>query len=110
MVLLTKLSKQISQMKSFGSYIRRLREERQLPLRKVAAYLDIDTSTLSKVERGDRPISIQYLKPLSQIFEVGLKDIQVQFIADVINQNFGQLEFIQEGLKETQYRLKKKKK
>ena len=110
MVHLTKLSKQISQMESFGSYIRRLREERQLPLRKVAAYLDIDTSTLSKVERGDRPISIQYLKPLSQIFEVGLKDIQVQFIADAIDQNFGQLEFIQEGLKETQHRLKKEKK
>lgn len=97
-------------MESFGSYIRRLREERRLPLRKVAAYLDIDTSTLSKVERGDRPISIQYLKPLSRIFDVGLKDIQVQFIADVIGQNFGKLEFIQEGLKEIQDRLKKGKK
>lgn len=107
---MTELSKQIGQMESFGSYIRRLREERQLPLRKVAAYLDIDTSTLSKVERGDRPISIQYLEPLSRIFEVGLKEIQVQFIADAIDQNFGQLEFIQEGLKETQNRLKKEKK
>jgi len=76
----------------------------------VAAHLDIDTSTLSKVERGDRPISIQYLKPLSQIFEVGLREIQVQFIADAIDQNFGQLEFIQEGLKKAQDRLKKVKK
>jgi len=42
---------------TFGEYIRRLREEKKLPLRKVAAQLDIDTSTLSKVERGDRPIS-----------------------------------------------------
>ncbi len=109
-VYLTILSKQIGQMESFGSYIKRLREEKQLPLRKVAAHLDIDTSTLSKVERGDRPISIQYLKPLSQIFEVGLKDIQVKFIADAIGQNFGQLEFIQEGLREAQYRLKKEKK
>jgi transcriptional regulator with XRE-family HTH domain len=97
-------------MESFGSYIKRLREEKQLPLRKVAAHLDIDTSTLSKVERGDRPISIQYLKPLSQIFEVGLKNIQVEFIADAIGQNFGQLEFIQEGLREAQHRLKKEKK
>ena len=107
---MTILSKQIGQMVSFGSYIRRLREEKQLPLRKVAAHLDIDTSTLSKVERGDRPISIQYLKPLSQIFEVGLKDIQVQFIADAIGQTFGQLEFIQEGLREAQDRIKKEKK
>jgi transcriptional regulator with XRE-family HTH domain len=96
-------------MESFVSYIRRLREEKQLPLRKVAAHLDIDTSTLSKVERGDRPISIQYLKPLSQIFEVGLREIQVQFIADSIDQSFGQLEFLQEGLREAQDRLKKEK-
>jgi len=41
---------------------------------------------------------------------VELKDIQVQFIADGIDQNFGQLEFIHEGLKETQERLKKYKK
>lgn len=107
---MTELSKQIGQMESFGSYIRRLREERQLPLRKVAASLNIDTSTLSKVERGDRPISIEYLKPLSQILEVRLMDIQVQFIADAIGQNFGQLEFIQEGLREAQDRLKKEKK
>ncbi len=107
---MTILSKQIGQMESFGSYIRRLREGKQLPLRKVAAYLDIDTSTLSKVERGDRPISIEYLKPLSQIFEIELRDIQVQFIADVINQNYGHLEFIQEGLKEKRYRLNKEKK
>ena len=32
---------------TFGEYIRRLREEKNLPLRKVAAQLDIDTSTLS---------------------------------------------------------------
>ena len=36
-------------MKSFGEYIRRVREERDLPLRKVAAALDIDTSILSKI-------------------------------------------------------------
>jgi len=37
---------------TFGEYIRRLREEMNLPLRKVAAQLDVDTSTLSKIERG----------------------------------------------------------
>lgn len=59
-VNLTILSKENSQMKieSFGEYIRHLREEKKLPLRKVAAQLDIDTSTLSKVEKGDRTIGI----------------------------------------------------
>ena len=76
---------------SFGEYIRRLREERNLPLRKVAAQLDIDTSTLSKVERGDRPMSLEYLKPLSEILLVELKEIQVHFITDTINKELGQL-------------------
>ena len=47
---------------TFGDYIRKRREEIELPLRKVAAHLDIDTSTLSKVERGERPASPYYLK------------------------------------------------
>jgi len=96
---------------SFGEYIRRLREGKNLPLRKVAAQLDIDTSTLSKVERGDRPISIEYLIPLSKALEVELKEIQIKFVADTINNNYGQLEFLIDGLKEAgnQY-LKSKKK
>jgi transcriptional regulator with XRE-family HTH domain len=93
---------------SFGNYIRRLRIEKNLPLRKVAAQLDIDTSTLSKVERGDRPISIEYLKPLSEILLVELKEIQVHFITDTIFKQLGQLEFIAEGLKSAQNQMKEK--
>jgi transcriptional regulator with XRE-family HTH domain len=95
---------------NFGEYIRRLREEKNLPLRKVAAQLDIDTSTLSKVERGDRPISIEYLKPLSEILLVDLKEIQIRFIADTVHKDFGQLEFVSEGLKEAEKQIKKNKK
>jgi len=87
---------------SFGNYIRRLRMERNLPLRKVAAQLDIDTSTLSKVERGDRPFSIKYLEPLSQVLEINLKEIQTKFVADTINNEYGKLEFLEDGLREAQ--------
>ena len=38
---------------TFGDYIRKRREEIELTLSKAAAYLDIGTSTLSKVERGE---------------------------------------------------------
>ena len=40
--------------KSFGELIREYREIAGLPLRKVAAHIDIDPSTLSKIERGER--------------------------------------------------------
>ena len=111
-ISLTKLSKQISQMtkETFGEYIRRLREERNLPLRKVAAELDVDTSTLSKVERGERPMSINYLKPLCQILKIDYKELQVRFLADSINANYGKLEYLEEGLGEVINQLKKNKK
>jgi len=95
---------------TFGEYIRRLREERTLPLRKVAAQLDIDTSTLSKVERSQRPMSINYLKPLSQIMKIDYKELQVRFLADSINANYGKLEFLEDGLDEVINQLKKNKK
>lgn len=39
-------------MDSFAAMIRRLREEKKAPLRKVAAYIDIDQAILSKLESG----------------------------------------------------------
>ncbi|GET22993.1 helix-turn-helix domain-containing protein [Prolixibacter denitrificans] len=97
------------EQESFGVYIRRLREEKNLPLRKVAAQLDIDTSTLSKVERGERPISIDYLKPLSQILNEDYKELQIKFLVDSVNSNYGKLEYLIEGLDEVINQLKKKK-
>lgn len=94
----------------FGEYIRRLREEMNLPLRKVAAQLDVDTSTLSKIERGERSMSIDYLKPLSQILKTDYKQLQIRFLADSINANYGKLEYLEGGLGEVINQLKKSKK
>ena len=95
---------------SFGAYIRRIREEKNLPLRKVAAFLDIDTSTLSKVERSERPASPDYLQPLAEILSVDLKEIQTIYIADRINKDFGNLEHLSDGLKAAEKQIKKEKK
>lgn len=92
---------------TFGNYIKKAREELKLPLRKVAAQLDIDTSTLSKVERGDRPALPEYLKPLTEILKLDLKQIQSKFIADKINKDFGSLEHLTDGLKEALKNIKK---
>lgn len=54
--------------KPFGEYIRKLREESGLPLRKVAAMIDIDPSTLSKIERGERSANKEMLPILADIF------------------------------------------
>ena len=95
---------------TFGDYIRKAREEKNLPLRKVAAHLDIDTSTLSKVERGDRPASPDYLQPLADILKLDLKEVQTKFIADKISKDFGGMEHLTDGLKAAEKQIKKTKK
>ena len=44
-------------MQNIGELIRTLREKEGYPLRKVAAFLDIDQAVLSKIERGQRKLS-----------------------------------------------------
>ncbi len=95
---------------SFGAYIKKARETLKLPLRKVAAHLDIDTSTLSKVEHGDRLASPDYLKPLAEILKLDLKEVQTNFIADKINKDFGEMEHVTDGLKAAEKLIKKQKK
>jgi len=95
---------------TFGDYIKKVREVMKLPLRKVAAHLDIDTSTLSKVERGDRPASPDYLKPIAEILHLDLKEVQSKFIADKINKDFGEMEHLTHGLKAAEQQIKKGKK
>lgn len=95
---------------TFGEYIKKAREAKALPLRKVAAYLDIDTSTLSKVERGERPASPGYLTLLSEILQLDLKEVQSKFIADKISKDFGGMEHLTDGLKAAEKQIKKGRK
>ena len=83
---------------TFGDYIRKRREEKGLPLRKIAVHLDIDISTFSKVERGKRLAAPNDLSPLAEMLELDLKEVQMTFNADKINKGFGALEHLIEGL------------
>lgn len=95
---------------TFAAYIKKAREAIKLPLRKVAAHLDIDTSTLSKIERGERPTSQDYLQRLAEILKLDLKEVQTKFIADKISKDFGSMEHLTDGLKAAEKQIKKVKK
>ena len=86
-------------MNSFGEYLRSRREQLGLPLRKVAAELDIDTSILSKIERGERVATKEMLPTLAKTLEVQEKEIQIEFIQSTILSELGDLEFLTDGLK-----------
>ncbi|HDO27460.1 MAG TPA: XRE family transcriptional regulator [Bacteroidetes bacterium] len=53
-----------------GKQIRKLRTDKGLPLRKVAALLDIDQSILSKTERGERKASKDQIKKIRDYDEL----------------------------------------
>lgn len=69
-------------MNSLGETIRKLREESELPLRTVAAYLDIDQAILSKIERGQRNASRELVLKLASYFKVKEADLLVQWLSD----------------------------
>lgn len=86
-------------MNLFGEYLRSRREQLGLPLRKVAAELDIDTSILSKIERNERVATKEMLPTLAKTLEVQEKEIQIEFIQSTILSELGDLEFLTDGLK-----------
>ncbi len=86
-------------MNSFGEYLRNRREILGLPLRKVAAELDIDTSILSKIERSERVATKEMLPTLAKTLEVQDKEIQIEFIQSTVLSELGDLEFLADGLK-----------
>lgn len=69
---------------SFGEHIRKLREENGLPLRKVAAVLDIDPSTLSKIERGERSANKQMLPALAKLFKENTEALGLILFSDKV--------------------------
>jgi len=69
-------------MTSLGCQIRKLREERNLPLRTVAAYLDTDQAILSKIERGQRKASREQVVKLAAYFKVKENDLIISWLSD----------------------------
>ena len=63
-------------MNTFGEYLRNRREQLGLPLRRVAAELDIDTSILSKIERSERTATKEML-PILILFLIQMVAISV---------------------------------
>jgi len=68
----------------FGDWIKEMRINNELPLRKVAAILDIDTSTLSKIEKGERHANKDMVKLLSVFFNQDYEEMLVGYLSDKI--------------------------
>jgi transcriptional regulator with XRE-family HTH domain len=69
---------------SIGTKIRNLREVSEMPLRKLAALLDIDQSTLSKIERDERKPNVKLIKQISELFNAEMDDLLIALYSDLI--------------------------
>jgi transcriptional regulator with XRE-family HTH domain len=78
------MSIDIMSTETIGEKLRHIREEKKLPLRKVAALLDIDVAILSKMERGERKITKEVVLKLANIYNYNTDELLVSFLSDKI--------------------------
>ncbi len=100
-------------MDSLGDTIRKLREDKELPLRTVSAYLDIDQAILSKIERGQRKATREQVVKLAKYFKVTEKELLVAWLSDklvyeVKDEDFA-LQAMQVAEEKVKYNKKQKK-
>ncbi len=86
-------------MQTIGNLIRTLREKEGFPLRKVAAFLDIDQAILSKIERGQRKLSKEQVIKLADFFSYDKKEMLITFLSDRIIYEISNEEYAKEALK-----------
>jgi len=85
--------------KNFGQLILTQRKKHELPLRKVAAALDIDTSTLSKIEKGERQASPKMIPIIANLFKLDFNEMQIHYLSQKLKEEFGEEPYFDEALK-----------
>jgi len=68
----------------FGQKLKELREAKGMMQREIGAIIEVDGALISKVENGEKPISRDHLKKLSQFFKVSTKEMETLWLADKI--------------------------
>jgi len=92
-------------MQKIGELIRTLREKEGYPLRKVAAFLDIDQAVLSKGETGKRKFSKAQIVKLADFFHFDKKEMLVAYLSDRIIYEVGDEEFAGEALQAAEAKI-----
>ena len=95
--------------KKLGSIIREYREANNLPLRKIAANLDLDQSTLSKIEKGERKGNIEMIPVVAELFNLDYQGLQVDILSDKLIEENKDYPLLYEALNEALNKLKRAK-
>ncbi len=100
-------------IENIGDKLRKLREENELPLRKVAALLDIDVAILSKMERGERRLTKEIVQKLAKIYKHNTEELIVLYLSEKVVYEIGDedlaLKALQVAEEQIKYNKTKKK-
>ena len=88
----------------FGERVRELRTKQNMLLRQLASQLDVDTSIISKVERGDRQLKKEQIPLLAQILKADVEELQTLWLADQIKNFFQNLPVCEVKLSDNYYK------
>jgi HTH-type transcriptional regulator, competence development regulator len=99
-------------MSTTGKKLRELRKKRGITLRKAAMQADIDVAILSKMERGERKLSKEWVLKLAELYNERPEKLIVDFLSEKVIYELRDEEFGLEALKvaEKQLNYLKKKK
>ena len=86
-------------MDNLGNRIKQLREQGQLPLRTVAAYLDIDQAILSKIEHGHRKATREQVIQLAKYFKTNEDELLVMWLSDKVAYEIQDEDLAQQALR-----------
>ena len=91
---------------NIGEKLRELRKKNGLPLRKVAALLDIDVAILSKMERGERRLNKEIVLKLADMYQQNPDELLVLFLSDKILYEIQDEDLGEQALKVAEQRVK----
>jgi len=83
-----------------------LRTDRQLPLRTVVAYLDIDQAILNRIERGERKATREHIVKLAQYFNVPKDNLLITWLSDKVVYELADESVAVEALKVAEEKVK----
>ncbi|MEM6698193.1 MAG: nucleotidyltransferase domain-containing protein [Bacteroidota bacterium] len=93
--------------KTFGEFIREHRIKKEWSLRQLAHAIDIDQSSLSKIERNQMISPEKFISPLSKQLSIDFKILQIQYLSDRLFKELSNTDFALEAITIVKKRLEK---
>lgn len=93
-------------MNSLGEKLSALRESKGILLRQIAAYLEIDTAFISKIERGERRLTREQVIKLANYYKVTEEESFTLWLSDKVLDTINSDPFAMQGLNKAKMILK----